>query len=248
MPAVDILCEDLGLPAVPFPLDVPGHGDTKRERASLRAAVYAELAGRGLADRDGAAPVLAEALRLLTGAKVTIDLIGVDLAGRRPPQRAVVAALGRRAILAMQGEPGVRLAEVPGSEAIGSIVRLLPPSRPGPGRPIALPAAALTRDGSPTPSGRHSRSMPDDDAELAMVQQTMGRPVQRAGQLGGGIRDARGALRRLAGIGWFDTDQGRYATSLLPGEDGEQWTTLAPADNAVLVRQLSEMLSSELGA
>jgi hypothetical protein len=77
---------------------------------------------------------------------------------------------------------------------------------------------------------------------VQLVESIMKRPVLRIGQLGVTLRDAHG-VRRLPGIAWFDTDQGRYASSVRRGSDGADWTTLTPADNARLTHRLLEMLT-----
>jgi hypothetical protein len=74
----------------------------------------------------------------------------------------------------------------------------------------------------------------------------MERPVVRAGSFGIGLREENGKPRRLPGIGFFDTDQGRYTTSVMRGVDGEDWTTLAPSDNERLSHRLTETLLAAL--
>lgn len=71
----------------------------------------------------------------------------------------------------------------------------------------------------------------------------MERPVVRSGQLGVTLTDDAGLRQRLPGITWFDTDEGRYATAVKRGADGEDWVTLWPADNARLIHRLGETLA-----
>ena len=70
--------------------------------------------------------------------------------------------------------------------------------------------------------------------------------MRRAGQLGVTRIDDAGRRRRLPGMTWFDTDDGRYATTLNSGSDGEEWITLWPADNARLAHRLSELAATEI--
>src|SRR5207302_1202368 len=64
--------------------------------------------------------------------------------------------------------------------------------------------------------------------ELKFVDSIMERPTIRAGSIGVMLRDEQGKIQRLPGIGFFDTDQGRYVTTVKRGSDGEDWTTRSP--------------------
>jgi len=238
MPAVDVLWDDLRLGGVPFPLEVRGHGDTVDERARIKVGVYAELERRGLTSFGRPAPEVEDALRLLARPEVGVDLVGRLDPASDQPVKAVAVARGRRALRAVQREPGIVLTEVRDTAIIASIIELLPQSRPGPGRSVTVPASVL-RPGSP-----HRRTV--NPAELRLIASITERPLHRVGQLGIMLRDDRGGLRRLPGIGWFDTDQGRYATTVRRGGDGADWTTLSPVDNARLAHRLAEDLATAL--
>jgi hypothetical protein len=173
------------------------------------------------------------------------------------PLRALVAARGKRAVLAVQRRLMIRLSMVRQSAIATSVVELLPPNRYGPGPSITLPAAELSRERAPR-VGRHRRDETDQGvlrtatrqadrtAELRFLDAVMERPVVRAGSFGIGLRDEHGRPRRLPGIGFFDTDQGRYTTSVMRGVDGEDWTTLAPSDNERLSHRLTQTLLAAL--
>jgi EspG family len=229
LPAIDTLWEDLGLDVVPFPLEIRGFGDTIGERARIKAGVYAELERRGLAGSGKPTPKLEDALHLLARPELSIDLV-VQL---DETIKAVTAARGRRALRAVQRERGIELTEVRDTAMVASIVELLPANRAGTGRSVTLPASVL-RAGA-------GRSGAANRADLQVVASIMERPIVRMGQLGVIVRDERG-VRRLPGIAWFDTDHGRYASTVRRGADGEDWTTLFPADNARLSHRLAELL------
>jgi hypothetical protein len=257
LPMVDILWEDLGLGALPFPLEVHSHGDTAEERARIRAAVYTELQRRELAEHGRVGADLEYALRLLAAPTVTIDLVALTEITDDTPLRALVAARGKRAVLAVQRRLALRLSMVRQSAISTSIVELLPVNRYGPGPSVTLPTAELAREPAAR-VGRHRRDeagggvlrtatrQADRTAELRFLDAVMERPVVRAGSFGIGVRDENGKPRRLSGIGFFDTDQGRYATSVMRGVDGQDWTTLAPSDNARLSHRLTETLLTAL--
>lgn len=252
LPAVDVLREDLGLSGLPFPLEVHSHGDTTEERARIKAAVYGQLEQRELAVSGEAVPKLAEALRLLSAPKISIDLVALAELTDRLPVRAVVAARGKRAVLAVQGKLQIRLSTVRESAIVSSILELLPPSKAGPGQSVALPGSVIERRAG----GRHRRSEPANGAvlsavtehhnELRFLDAIMERPTVRAGTIGVVLRDDRGRVHRLPGIGFFDTDQGRYATTVQRGSDGEDWTSLSPADSTRLSHRLAETLVTAL--
>jgi hypothetical protein len=255
LPAVDILREDLKLGRIPFPLEVQGYGDTAEERARIRAAVYSQLERRGLARAGRAAPRLEDTMTLLAAPKISIDLVALTDMADAAPVRAVVAARGKHAVLAIQRELAIEVSEVRDTAIVSSIVELLPDNRSGPGQSVTLPASMLTAGARPE-AGRHRR--PEAPllhpatrrSELAtglrFAESVMERPTLCAGSIGVVLRDERGKAHRLPGIGFFDTDQGRYATSVIRGADGQDWTTLSPADNARLTHRLAETLVTAL--
>lgn len=247
--AADVLWEDLKLGDIPFPLEVPRHGDTAEERARIRAAVYVELKRRGLATADRPTAELADTLRLLAVPKIGIDLVALPEMSAAGPITAVVCARGKLAVLAVQGELVLTLTEVSDTAIVGSIVDLLPANHAGPGQPVTVPAAVLVEQ--PLGGGRHRRPEPgvspgDHRDELEVVARTLARPTVRAGAIGIVLRDEAGELERLPGVGFFDTDEGRYLTTVELGPDGEDWVALTPADNQRLAHHLTETLVNAL--
>jgi hypothetical protein len=247
--ALDMLWEDLRLGRIPFPLEVRNHGDTRDVRAGIKAAVYADLARRGLA-RDGRPDDgLVEDLRLLADPAVGVDLIALlDMADSQPV-KALAAMRGRHGLVVVQGKLTVRLTRMRDTLAVGALVELLPATRAGAGNSITQTAKALRADPK-----LHRRAQPGGvlrkvapvgaaDTGLRAIAAIMEKPVLRAGQLGVVRADEDGKRRRLTGIAWFDTDDGRYATTMTRGRDGEDWVTLWPADNARLTHRLAEIIA-----
>ena len=236
LPALDVLWEDLKLGGIPFPLEVGSYGDTAEERGRIKAAVYEQLEHRGLAEAGSATAELSGLLRLLAAPKISIDLVALNDLSDKQPVRAVVAARVKRAVLAVQGDLAVTVTRVRETAIVGSIVDLLPPNRSGPGQSVTLPGAV---------GGRHRRDagvLQSATPQAEQVDAILDRPTIRAGSIGIMLRDDQGKIQRLPGIGFFDTDQGRYATTTKRGSDGEDWTTIAPADNARIARRLAETL------
>lgn len=246
--ALDILWEDLRLGRWPFPLEVPSHGDTDEVRERIRAAVYADLGRRGLATGTHAEDGLVEKLRLLAEPAVGIDLVALlDLADA-DPLKALAVARGRHGLLVVQRRLTVTLRGMRDLKLAGALVDLLPHTRAGSGESITQRAAALRdqRTGSLVQAGGVLDTVTPRaaaDGKLRAVARILERPVLRAGQLGITRFDDSGKRHREPGIGWFDTDDGRYATTMVPGPDGEDWVTIWPADNARLAHRLAETIA-----
>src|SRR2546429_1670895 len=149
LPAVDTLWQDLKLGPIPFPLEVRGHGDTAEERERIKAAVYTQLEGRELAEGGKATAELAGVLYLLAKPKISIDLVALKDMSDAQPVRAVVAARGKRAVLAVERELAIAVSRVRETAIVGSIVGLLSTNRSGPGQSVTLPASVLARRPAP---------------------------------------------------------------------------------------------------
>ncbi|MGH3862581.1 ESX secretion-associated protein EspG [Actinokineospora sp.] len=240
--AFDVLWTDLKLGMVPFPLEI--QSVTLDERARIRAAVHADLRGRGVFHNGRPSPALEEALRLLSRPAVSISLMTLHDDTPDRPSGALVAAAGRQAVLAVQRERSISLAEVRDTAMVGSIVDLLPPNRPGPGRSVTVPAPAAVGGHDAQPQG-YTRTMTaqgQHQAEMRQLSAVMERPIQRAGMINLTVRDTQSGAP--SGLTWIDNDQGRYTLSGKIGPDGRIWTTLTPADNPRLATRLADLLSA----
>jgi hypothetical protein len=227
--AFDIVWADLRLGSVPYPFDVPSQGHTLDERAGIRTAVYEDLEQRGLAQGRQLAPALDEALRLLAHPHIQLDTISTLDRQQGVMVQAVSAAAGQRAVLAVQQGGTIRLEHIRDTALAASLVALLPPSQPGPGQQVSVPAAQLA-----VPN-RHS-------AEHQQLSVMLGEPVLRLGQFAGARYDQQGVARRMPGLSWFDTESGRYLGIAGRGRDGEDWATVSPADTSGLIHRLGDMI------
>jgi hypothetical protein len=243
LPALDALWEDLNLGVVPFPLEVRSHGETIEERGRIKAAVYSDLERRGLVRAKRAEPELEDLLQLLARPTISIDAVAMLDMNDQRPLKAVAVASGRQALLVVQGELKVSITAIRETALTASIVDVLPQVRSGPGVPVSLPVDSIHSAG-----GRHSRPDPENKMKLQRLGAVMQRPIIRAGQFGITIREPHGRSRRLPGIGWFDTDAGRYMNLVRGASDGESWLTLTPADSPRIAHRLSEELLKALQA
>ncbi|GAB3461203.1 ESX secretion-associated protein EspG [Actinophytocola sediminis] len=242
--ALDILWEDLRLGQLPFPLEVRSHGDTVGIRNRIRTAVYADLSRRGLATGTRPDDGLVEKLRLLADPAVAVDLVALLDLTDTEPVRALAVVRGRHGLVAVQQRLTVSLRGLRAERALGALLEQLPSAPAGTEKSVTRPAAFLRAErarglvhaGGVLRTVRPPADDPDDDPD------DRERPVVRAGQLGLTRVDESGRRHREPGIGWFDTADGRYATTMTPGPDGTDWITVWPADTARLAHRLTEEL------
>jgi hypothetical protein len=241
LPALDALWEDLRLGSIPFPFEIRSHGETVEERIRIKAAVYSDLERRGLVRSRRAEPELEDVLRLLARPTISIDAVAMLDMQAQVPLKAMAAATGRQALLAVQGDLKITLTPIRDTALASSIVNVLPPGKPGPGASLSLPVDAITASG-----GAHRKPDPEHKIKLQHLNSVMQRPIVRAGQFGITIRDQQGKATRLPGVSWFDNDAGRYMNLVRGAHDGESWLTLTPADGARIAYRLSEELLTAL--
>jgi len=247
--AFDMLWEELRLGVPPYPFQVPSYGETYEERSRIRAAVHADLEERGVTERGRVAEPIAAAMALVARPHIQLDTIStVDVREASAMLRASAAARGRDAVLAVQEGQTVRLEWTRDTALAASIVSLLPPTKAGPGQEISLPASLVGSASDGRPSMPQPLAVTRRTAESASKDQqkalaTMLEPeVLRLGQIGVGLFDGRGRVRRLPGMSWFDNAVGRYFSVVSRGRDGQNWATVTPGDASRMVYRLGEMI------
>ncbi|AHH93838.1 ESX secretion-associated protein EspG [Kutzneria viridogrisea] len=239
--AFDILWADLRLGSVPYPFEVPSHGETLDERARIRGAVYADLQERRLVTDRQLDPDLEDALRLLRRPYLQLDTISTVDNAQGVMLRAAAVAHGQRAVLAVQQDRAIRLDYIRDTAMAASLVGLLPPTPAAPGEPVSLPAAQVAAPGQRVNGWAEPGGSSATEQQQALSA-ILASPVLRLGQIAGATFDQQGNARRLPGLSWFDTEAGRYVGVLGRGRDGQQWATVAPADGNRLVHRLGEMI------
>lgn len=239
----DVLWEHLRLAEMPLVLRVPSPGRTHAERQQLTAEVWQALERRGLGRRLSVAPRLADLLRLLEHPDREID----GRFGATRGVRLMVAATGDDAVFAMLSRRGLVLSEAPVTGLAREMLSVLPAVGPGPGESITVRSSTL--------DAAAADAATPGDFELALCRQgvrvrdagilrTMITGVRRQGQFGAAARNRWGHRRRAPHVvGFFDTNAGRYLQLRAAGEDGQLWSTISPADNRLLIRQLSDLLA-----
>lgn len=248
--AVDLLWEQLRLGTPVLIFEVPSVGATAEDRGRLRQIVFDDLASRDLAYRGRLEPQVEEALVTLSRYQRAIDVAGV--LDRHERLLARVAGNGRTAVLARKRDQTITFDTLRPEALLAEAVRLIGDEKPGPGRSVTFPDAE-----SPTPVARHRA--PDEgfsgvfetapqrggyEVERRAAQTMWEKPRKRVGMFTVRGRDRLG--REITGpvLTWFDTDEGRYFGHVSPGQDGQQWTTYAPADSSRISQQLAVMLDA----
>lgn len=223
--AIDILWEEFGLGQAVFPFELPHNGQTLVERAGIRQAVHADLHARGLA-RDGNADLVRQPLALLAEPRIAVTLAG--LVGQNRELRARSASDGRSAVLATQHGNSVAIAQIHPASVVTAAVALLPEVPAGRGQSVTL-------SNEDTLAGSRSR-------QVLAARSYLQRPRHHVGQFGVTVANRDHTEHRAPPLGWFDTDHGRYLCQVTSNQDGEQWTTYAPATPSKITQHLDEQV------
>jgi hypothetical protein len=237
----DVLWEWLGLAATPVVLQLASPGRTHGERRMIQTEVWRGLRERELAGSDGPAPELARLMHLLARPEEQLELRGWW------NREARALAAGRHGA----GALALREADTVVVTACGSLPSALlgtfPPADRGPGRACTVPSSVLAS--VPTAELRPAllgAGVPPAEAALLA---TMVTGTRRRAQVVALAADRWGVLRRAGGVlGVLDGPRGRYLLTRSTGDDGVEWTTVAPADDRQLRHRISDLLATAVTA
>jgi hypothetical protein len=255
--AVDLTHEEyralwhaLGLGTRHWNLDLPGLPElTEDERRAQVGGTLHGLRARGLADRRGVAPEVADSLRLLANPQREIN--GSVHAGTGSV-RLLAGSRGDWAVLAMLDAHRLLVRTGPASELCTAVARQLPDRPAGPGSSVSVPSELLAQpdqNGKPGLTGQQLENRllrggvkPDDARCFATM---MRGPKSGGGKFGAARRDRNGT-RHAAGAAlvYLATEHGGYTLQPLRGADGTAWTTLAPATLAQLGQRIDQLIDS----
>ncbi|MCP2165358.1 ESX secretion-associated protein EspG [Goodfellowiella coeruleoviolacea] len=243
----DFLWENLGLGAKPTVLAIDGHGYTRDERAQLRAQAWSSLRDKGFGQPGDWRPELERCLVTLARPEWEVDA-RLHLDAHGPRVSGLAASAGLFGVLARLDAQALTLRPVAASGLAGAAVSLLPEHRVGPGKSVTMPAEQLDRAAAQAGSDRvrlaaNLVSTGLSTADAQRVAAVLGNVV-RFGQFGV-ARTARPGARARAGhvVSFYDNPEGRYLFTRRPSGGGD-WVTLAGADTAGLVRQISELVTA----
>jgi len=236
LPAFEVLWEDLRAGSIPYPFDVSQHGETLDERARIKAAVHADLERRKLARRGRPEPDLEDALNLLARPELRVIALCIPDMNQQKLVRASVVARGGYAVLVIQEDTTVTLNLVQPNEIATSLANAMPPGRPGPGKPVTVPAQAF--EAPQQQEGFRQAVRPTENDDVRLAKQMLTGPA-----IGNGhflVQMGQGRTKRdFPPVTWVDTNAGRYAN--VPTRAG--WFTIGPADNIGLARHLGQVLA-----
>jgi hypothetical protein len=226
----NVVWSALALGRLPFPLTARVGPPTAPERA----AVFEQLADRGLAIGSELRTEWVELLYVLARPDRSVDAVGRIVR----PLAATAATRGAVAVLALQDRGSVAVGPIRAGSLVESVVALLPAEPAGPGHPVEVPVATAQRllaDARRTELAGLA-DLPEADAGLLL---SLAEGRVRGGRFGVNVADATGRLRRgIPVVSWFDTMEGRY----LMTNDGSM-LVIAPADSARIAVRLHEVLA-----
>ncbi len=240
----DVLWEHLRLAEMPLVLRLPSPGRTYTERRQVTAGAWRALADRGLGTPSAVDDRLAQLMRLLAEPEREID----GRFGATRGVRLLVAATGDEAVFAVLSKRGLVLSEAPVTGLAREALSVLPVVGAGQGESITVRSSVL--------DAAAAEAATPEEFELALCRRglrlrdattlrMMLTGVRRQGQFGAAARSPRGHRRRARHVvGFFDTEGGRYLQLRAEAEDGEAWSTVSPADNRLLITQLTELLAA----
>jgi hypothetical protein len=239
----DVLWEALDLPAKHVALDVPSPGKTHTERRELVAQVWRSLADRGLADGLRPDGELLDRLVLLAHPELTIDSwVWTDR-----QISALTAVSGDGVVMGVLDGDEVWLIPARETALCEAAVSIAGELGPGPGRSVSVPSEILQSADAQAKGEPHlfvtaldERGVDLTDAQV--LASMLGGSVLR-GQVGVERRRRDGRMVRADRVVAFhDTYGGRYLYLRKPSTDGQDWSTVTPADNRRLAASVQELL------
>ncbi|WP_116049004.1 ESX secretion-associated protein EspG [Amycolatopsis palatopharyngis] len=250
--AVDMLLEHSKLGRAPFPFQVPHIGTTHTQRAQVREAVFRDLDARGIM-RGGQVDADVElALRTFVSSPVAIAAVAKMDKGKKLFARA--GTDGQYGVVARQDENLLVFEEARPTGLVPAIVDLLPltPAAAGQSVTVARPAPRKQRsrhasdDGGYDPFAGVAAPRSQSSSQLRSVERIFEKPKLRIGQITAFVQARDGKEAGLGPMAWFDTEDGRYFTTMNDATDGQEWITYAPADNARIAQHLYSQLEGYL--
>jgi hypothetical protein len=241
--AVDILSAGLQVNCRVYPFQIPGFGEFAEDRVRIAGAIKEDLISRGLADQRDLSPDVADAIRLLADYQVAVAVMGDVEGGKKVYARG--AATARKGMVVLQEENILKFEIVRPEGLARSIVALLPNAKAGPGQSVTItrPKAHPKPQDDDLGFRRVAPPRTNSTAQLRGAEEILIRKRLGSGHFAVTGRDRNGKIAHAPGLGWIDTDAGRYLVQAHASEDVDGGTFF-PADNARIIHQLNELLKS----
>jgi hypothetical protein len=242
--AVDILSEGLQVNCRVYPFKIPSFGEFMEDRARIAMAIRDDLISRGLADTKNLAPEVIDAIRLMADYQVAVAVMGDVEGGKKVYARG--AATGRKGMVVVQDDQILKFELVRPESLARAVAALLPPEKPGPGQSVTItkPTAAPIRSDDNNVAFRQA-ALPrgTSPAQIRMAEEILRRERRGSGHFVVTGRDRFGRTKDAPGLGWIDTDAGRYLVQSHNMENAVSGTYF-PADTNRTIHQLNELLKS----
>ena len=224
-------------------LRVASPGRTHADRRALVDQAWEGLRSRGLARGNRAGADLVDQLNLLAHPKVSLDI----WVWTEREIKGLAVSIGSQALLAVVDRDEVWLIPARDTSLPESAVSVAGDLGAGIGRSVSLPhhvVRAADADAKGEPKALVT-ALEDRHVELSQAQELAGMMVglTARGQFGVERLGRDGLMRRAERvIAFHDTDAGRYLVQLGQGAGGQDWITVAPADNHLLATRIWELL------
>jgi hypothetical protein len=239
----DMLWETERLPPPHPALRVLSPGRTHTERRELVESAWESLRSRRLARGTRPSSELVDQLNLLAHPKVSIDI----WVWTNREIKGLAVSIGSQALLGVVDGDEVWLIPARDTSLPESAVSVAGELPAGIGRSASVPHR-LVREADADAQGDPKAlvtALEDRGVELWQAQELAGMMVgiSARGQFGVERLGRDGAMHRAPRvIAFHDTDAGRYLVQLGAGADGQDWVTVAPADNHLLATRIWELL------
>lgn len=236
----DVLWESERLPARHVAIDVPSPGKTHTERAELVRDAFAALEQRGLARQRRAVPELVDWLNLLAYPQVSVDSwVWTD-----HEIKSLAAQSGNQAVLAVVEPEQVWLIPARGTAIAESAVSVAGVVPAGRGFSVSI-ATELLIEAEARSHGNLASTLKDSGVPTVDANglAAMLAGMTTRGQFCVERRQRDQQLKRADRvIAFHDTPEGRYGYLARVNAGGQSWSTITPADNAMLAAWVWDLL------
>lgn len=230
-------------------LGVPSPGVTHTERAELVDKAWASLEARGLARGRRIAGPLLDQLGLLAAPQRCVDI----WLWAEHRVHGLAASNGNDAVLGLVDDEEFWLIPARPDTLAESAVSVSGELPAGVGQSVTLPHALLTDAAVQARGDAHALvgALHDRGVDVHSAQELAGMLLGTVAKGQFGVeRVTRSGSRERAShvVACHDTDAGRYLMVVERNSDGQDWCTVAPANNALLAERVWELLLDTDGA
>lgn len=209
--------------------------DEVAEREADQQA-FAEFARLGLIDGNRLNPDFRDALVVLS--RPGSEFYAWIVSGPEQVRTALVAAIGRDALLLTREDQQVRLGPTRPETMAETLVAQFPEHPPAKARSISVARSEYEKSGQPSEEVSLTNNPGATSYDVRRLQALVQEPRVRTIQLGVAMRD-RSAQRRRDKFAVLDLESGRWENHVSSGQ-GEDWIVAAPATPQLITSLLYE--------